>query len=198
MNIKCKYCNKKYDLKIEGYEERTIPCPNCGKDLPINGSERETDWRLITTFNCQTISSINRDHINTDHVVSELDQSIKQNLNNEYLQGLKELTKQLDKEFKTYNVPEEKKTEINKSILDLEEELKDIKPETKVENLSLSKQKQIDAKTTTLIEKIVDTLPEASETIINLTTFSSLFSKFIRGGVQNLVDAYKKYKESQS
>ena len=57
--------------------------------------------------------------------------------------------------------------------------------------------KQIDAKTTTLIEKIVDALPATSETIANFTPLSP-FSKLIRDGVQNIVDAYKKYKESQS
>ena len=93
---------------------------------------------------------------------------------------------------------EEKRTEINKSIQDLEKEVKDIKPETKAEDIKDDKQKEIQKKTRTLIEKIVDALPEASETIANLTPFSSPFSKLIRGGVQNLVDAYKKYKESLS
>ena len=136
-------------------------------------------------------------HITTGDVTIRIDQSIKQNPNNEYLQGLKELTKKLSKEYEKYNVPEEKKTEINKSIQDLEKEVKDLKPETKVEDLKPSQEKQIDAKTTTLIEKIVDALPATSETITNFTPLSP-FSKLIRGGVQNLVDAYKKYKESQS
>ena len=66
-----------------------------------------------------------------------------------------------------------------------------------MEDLKPSQEKQIDAKTTTLIEKIVDALPATSETITNFTPLSP-FSKLIRHGVQNIVDAYKKYNESQS
>jgi DNA repair exonuclease SbcCD ATPase subunit len=134
-------------------------------------------------------------NITTGDIEVQIDQSIKQNPNNEYLKGLKELTEKLEKEYEKYNVPQEKRTEINQSIQDLQNEVKDLKPETKVEDLKPSQEKQIDAKTTTLIEKIVDVLPEASETIANLTPLSP-FSKLIKGGVQNLVDAYKKYKES--
>jgi DNA repair exonuclease SbcCD ATPase subunit len=136
-------------------------------------------------------------NITTGDIIVELDQSIKQNPNNEYLQGLKKLTEQLDGEYEKYNVPEEKKTEINKSIQDLQTEVKDLKPEKKVESLNPPKQEQIQKKAKTLIEKIVDALPATSETIANLTPLSP-FSKFIKGGVQNLVDAYKKYKEAQS
>jgi hypothetical protein len=136
-------------------------------------------------------------NITTGDVIIGIDQSIKQNPQNEYLQGLKKLTDELSKEYQKYNVPQEKRTEINKSIQDLEKEVKDLKPETKVDNLKPSQEKQIDAKTTTLIEKIVDILPATSETITNFTPLSP-FSKLIRGGIQNIVDAYKKYKESQS
>lgn len=131
-------------------------------------------------------------NITTSDITVNLDHSLKQNPDNEYLKGLKELTKQLEKEYERYNVPEAKRNEINKSIQDLQTEVKDIKPAPKVENLSLSKQKQIDAKTTALIEKIVDSLPETSETISNLIPFLSPFSKLIRGGVESIVDAYKK------
>ena len=153
-------------------------------------------------------------HITTGNIKIELDQSIKQNPNNEYLQGLKELTEKLEKEYEKYKVPKEKQTEINQGILDLEKEVKDLKPEakvepkpetkvepkpeTKVKDLEEDKQKEIKTKTRTLMEKIVDVLPEASETIANLTPFSSPFSKLIKTGVQTLVDNYKKYKESQS
>ena len=136
-------------------------------------------------------------NIKTGDVMIGIDQSIKQNPNNEYLQSLKELTQELSKEYEKYNVPEQKRTEINQNIQDLEKEIKDLKPETKVEDLKPSQEKQIDAKTTTLIEKIVDALPATSETITNFTPLSP-FSKLIRDGVQNIVDAYKKYKESQS
>ena len=136
-------------------------------------------------------------NITTGDIIVELDQSIKQNPNNEYLQGLKKLTEQLEKEYEKNNVPEEKKTEINKNIQDLEKEVKDLKPETKAESLNPPKQEQIQKKAKTLIEKIVDALPEASETVANLTPLSP-FSKFIKGGVQNLVNAYKQYKKSQS
>jgi len=135
--------------------------------------------------------------ITTGDIIIEIDQSIKQNPHNEYLQGLKKLTDELSEEYEKYNVPQEKRTEINQSIQDLEKEIKDLKPETKVEDLKPSQEKQIDAKTTTLIEKIVDALPVTSETITNFTPLSP-FSKLIRNGVQNIVDAYKKYKESQS
>ena len=135
--------------------------------------------------------------ITTGDVIIEIDQSIKQNPQNEYLQGLKKLTDELSKEYEKYNVPQEKRTEINQSIQDLEKEVKDLKPETKMEDLKPSQEKQIDAKTTTLIEKIVDALPATSETITNFTPLSP-FSKLIRHGVQNIVDAYKKYNESQS
>ncbi len=138
--------------------------------------------------------------ITTGDINVNLDQSIKQNPDNEYLKGLKELTEQLAKEYTKYNIPEVKKNEINLSIQDLQTEVKDIKlepkveekPEPKIEILSLSKQKQIDAKTTTLIEKIVDALPETSETIANLIPLLSPFSKVIRGGVESIVNAYKK------
>jgi hypothetical protein len=136
-------------------------------------------------------------NITTGDIIIEIDQSIKQNPDNEYLQSLKELTQELSKEYEKYNVPQEKRTEINRSIQDLEKEVKDLKPETKAEDLEEPKQKEIKTKTRSLIEKIVDALPEASETIANLTPLSP-FSKFIKGGVQNIVDAYKKYKESQS
>ncbi|HEX6294534.1 MAG TPA: hypothetical protein VFZ46_05215 [Nitrososphaeraceae archaeon] len=136
-------------------------------------------------------------NITTGDIIVELDQSIKQNPNNEYLKGLKELTEKLEKEYEKHQVSQEKRTEINQSIQDLEKEVKDLKPETKVDNLKPSQEKQIDAKTTTLIEKIVDALPATSETITNFTPLSP-FSKLIRNGVQNIVDAYKKYKESQS
>ena len=135
--------------------------------------------------------------ITTGDIIIGIDQSIKQNPNNEYLKGLKELTQELSKEYEKSKVPEEKRTEINKSIQELVKEVKDLKPETKVEEIKEDKQKEIKTKTRTLVEKIVDVLPEASETIANLTPLSP-FSKFIKGGVQNIVDAYKKYKESQS
>jgi hypothetical protein len=134
------------------------------------------------------------ENITTCNIMVNLDQSINQNTDNEYLQGLKKLTKQLYGEYEKYKVPEEKRTEINKSIQDLQTEVKDIQPETKVEDIKEDKQKEIKTKTRTLIEKIVDTLPAASETIANLTPFSSPFSKLLIGGVQNLVDAYKQYK----
>ena len=120
-----------------------------------------------------------------------LDQSIQQKQNNEYLQRLKELTKQLEKEYEKHNVIEEERTEINKSIQSLQTKVKDLKPETKVEDLEEDKQKEIKKKTATLIERIVDVLPQALETIANLTPFSSPFIKLIRGGVQSLVDTYK-------
>ena len=128
------------------------------------------------------------------NIITEINQSINQNPNNEYLQGLKKLTEELSKEYEKYNVPEQKRTEINQNIQDLQKEVKDIKPETKAEeSLSPSKQILIEAKTTTLVEKIFDALPQASETIANLTPLSP-FSKLIRGGVQGIVNAYKKYK----
>ena len=136
-------------------------------------------------------------HITTGDVTIGIEQSIKQNPQNEYLQGLKKLTGELSKEYEKYNVPQEKQTEINQSIQDLEKEVKDLKSETKVEDLKPSQEKQIDAKTTTMIEKIVDALPALSETIVNFTPLSP-FSKLIRGEMQNIVDAVKEYKNSKS
>ena len=177
-------------------------------------------------------------NITVGDIMVDLDQSIQQNPNNEYFKGLKELTEKLSKEYEKFNVPEEKRKEINQSIQDLQTEVKDLppattveekpattveekpattveekpattveekpattveeKPATTVENINEDKQQKIKTKTKTLVEKIVDSLPETSETIANLVPFLSPFSKFIKGGVQNLVDAYKKYKESQS
>ena len=161
-------------------------------------------------------------NITVGDIMVNLDQSIQQNPNNEYLEGLKELTEKLSKEYEKFNVPEEKRKEINQNIQDLQTEVKDLKPATTVEekpattveekpattveekpattleNINEDKQQKIKTKTKTLVEKIVDSLPETSETIANLVPFLSPFSKFIKGGVQNLVDAYKKYKESQS
>jgi len=133
-----------------------------------------------------------------DAVMVKLEQSIEQNPNNEYLKGLKELTEQLKKEYEKNNVPEWERTETNKSIQDLEKEVKDIKPETTVEDVKDEKQKEIKTKTIILITGIFDALPQASQTIANLTPFSSPINKFIKSGVQNLVDAYKNYMESQS
>jgi hypothetical protein len=127
------------------------------------------------------------------NIITEINQPIQQNPNNEYLQGLRKLTEELSKEYEKYNIPEQKRIEISQSIQDLQKEVKDFKPETKADDLKPSQEKQIDAKTTTLIEKIVDALPATSETIVNLTPLNP-FSKLIREGVQNIVDAYKKYK----
>jgi hypothetical protein len=135
--------------------------------------------------------------ITTGNVIIGIDQSIKQNPQNEYLQGLKKLTKNLEKEYEKNNVSEQKRTEINKSIQDLQNEVKDLKPETKVEDIKDDKQKEIKNKTETLYQKIIDATPQAAEIIVNLTPLAP-FSKFFKNGIQNAVDAYKKYKESQS
>jgi hypothetical protein len=91
-------------------------------------------------------------NITTGDVIIGIDQSIKQNPQNEYLQGLKQLTDELNKEYQKYNVPQEKRTEINKSIQDVEKEVKDLKPETKVEDIKEDKQKEIK---TIIIWKII-------------------------------------------
>jgi hypothetical protein len=52
-------------------------------------------------------------------VITEINQSIEQNPKNEYLQGLKKLTEELSKEYEKYNIPEQKRTEINQNIQDL-------------------------------------------------------------------------------
>ena len=135
--------------------------------------------------------------ITTGDVIIGIDQSIKQNPQNEYLQGLKKLTDELSTEYEKYNLPQEKRTEINKSIQDLQNEVKDLKPETKVEDIKDDKQKEIKNKTETLYQKIIDATPQAAEIIVNLTPLAP-FSKFFKNGIQNAVDAYKKYKESQS
>jgi hypothetical protein len=136
-------------------------------------------------------------NIKTGDVIIGIDQSIKQNPQNEYLQGLKKLTENLDKDYEKNNVSEQKRTEINKSIQDLQNEVKDLKPETKVEDIKDDKQKEIKNKTQTLYQKIIDATPQAAEIIVNLTPLAP-FSKFFKNGIQNAVDAYKKYKESQS
>ena len=92
-------------------------------------------------------------NITTGDVIIEIDQSIKQNPQNEYLQGLKKLTDELSKEYQKYNVPEEKRTKINQSIQDLQTEVKDLKPETKVEDIKEDKQKEIKTKTRDFIRK---------------------------------------------
>ena len=48
-------------------------------------------------------------NIKTGDIKVQLDQSIEQNPNNEYLKGLKELTEQLEKEYEKYNVPRREK-----------------------------------------------------------------------------------------
>jgi hypothetical protein len=129
-------------------------------------------------------------HIETGDVILGLNSSIKQNPNNPYLQGLKDLTEKLSLEYQKYNVPDDKRSLINQSIQDLQSDAKNLKPETELKDLSLSQQKQVDAKTTTLVERLIDALPAASEVVTDFTPLSP-FSKLIRGGVQSIVDAIK-------
>ena len=172
---------------------------NIVKDNAAGGNIAGGDNISATVSGSTGVVNVGK-NITTGDIMVNLDQSIKQNPNNEYLKGLKEITDQLSKEYEQYNVPEAKRNNINQSIQDLQTEVKDIKPTPKVEdkptpkveNLSLSKQITIEAKTTTLVEKIFDALPQASETIANLIPFLSPFSKVIRGGVESLVNAYKK------
>ena len=89
-------------------------------------------------------------NITTGDIMVNLDQSIKQNPDNEYLKGLKDLTKQLSKEYEEYGVPEAKRNEINKSIQDLQTEVKDIKPATKVEEKPATK---VEEKPATKVEE---------------------------------------------
>ena len=60
-----------------------------------------------------------------------------------------------------------------------------------------NKLKEIKNKTETLYQKIIDATPQAAEIIVNLSPLAP-FSKFFKNGIQNAVEAYKKYKESQS
>ena len=136
-------------------------------------------------------------HPNCTIKIIGTDQSIQQNSQNEYLHGLKELIERLSEEYHKYNVPQEKQIQINQNILDLVKEVKDLKLETKIEDINNFKLKEIKTKTRTLIEEVVDALPEASVTI-EISIPLRPFSKLIRGGVQNIFDAYKNYKESQS
>jgi hypothetical protein len=136
-------------------------------------------------------------HITTGDVLVSINKSIDKNPGNVYLKGLKQLTEKLSEEYEKYNVPEDKRGSINESIKDLENDVKSLETKTEVKDLSLSQQKLIDAKTTTLIEKIVYALPAASEVIANFTPLSP-FSKLIRGGLQQIVDAVKKSNYSKS
>lgn len=202
-------------ISIGANESKSSSQINDGISNHLNGFKRKQNHNLLMNKQESHHSEDNFNNVNitatdingtgifigtgikTGDVNIGIDQLIKQNVQNEYLQGLKKLTDELSKEYQKYNVPQEKRSEINQNIQDLQNEVKSLKPETKVGDLKLSQEKQIEAKTTTLIESIVDALPAASETIANLTPLSP-FSKLIRGGVQSIVDAVKKYKESHS
>ena len=135
--------------------------------------------------------------IKTGDVIIGIDQSIRQNPQNEYLQALKDLTDKLEEKYKEENISDEKKTEINKSILALQEDVKDLKPGTKIDDLSPIQQDKIKSDTSSLIDKILDTSPVIAETIIKFTPLAP-FDNLIHQGVQKIVDGIKKWRESKS
>ena len=159
--------------------------------------ENTTNYGNITVGDISEATGvIIGNNITTGDVIIGIDKSIKQNPQNEYLQALKDLTDKLEEKYKEENISDEKKTEINKSILALQEDVKDLKPGTKIDDLSPMQQDKIKSDTSTLIDKILDASPVIAETIIKFTPLAP-FDNLIHQGVQKMVDGIKKWRESK-
>ena len=160
--------------------------------------ENTTNYGNITVGNISEATGlIIGNNITTGDVIIGIDKSIRQNPQNEYLQALKDLTDKLEEKYKEENISDEKKTEINKSILALQEDVNDLKPGTKIDDLSPMQQDKIKSDTSSLIDKILDTSPVIAETIIKFTPLAP-FDNLIHQGVQKMVDGIKKWRESKS
>lgn len=96
------------------------------------------------------------------------EQHLKQIQNNEYAEGLKEFSENLNSRLKGQQIPEEQIKSINQSIDELAKEVKDIKPEQE-EKIDYAKQITVEAKTTSVIQKVLDVLPEAAQTAATFT-----------------------------
>jgi hypothetical protein len=127
----------------------------------------------------------------------EISNSLNKNPNSEYLEALKNLTEKLEEAYAKESIPEDKKNEINKSVITLQEDVKDLKPGTKVDDLSPPQQDKIKADTSSLIDKLLDASPAIAETITKFTPLAP-FDNLIRGGVEKLVDGIKQWRKSKS
>jgi hypothetical protein len=121
--------------------------------------------------------------------IDTINQALQKNPS-EYLAGLKTFSEKLNEEFKSNKVPQEKVQQVQESVNNLQKEIQDIKPGTE-DKIDSGKRLVIEGKTTTLVESVINALPAAAEII---TTFTPLapFSKLIRKGVEQIVDAVKK------
>ena len=125
-----------------------------------------------------------------------INKSLEKNPESEYLKGLKELAEKLEQEYQKYPVSDDKKNEINKSLVSLQNEVKDLKAGQKMDDLSPPQQDKIKSETSTLIDKILDALPPAAELVAKFTPLAP-FDKLIRGGVQQIVDGIKGWRKSK-
>ena len=145
----------------------------------INVGDITNSKGVIIGTNIQT-GDINIDTIN---------RAIEKNPS-EYLQGLKSFSEKLNQQLKENQVAPEKVQEVQKSVNDLQKEIQDIKPGTE-DNIDPGKRLVIEGKTTTLVNRVLDAIPAASEVIATFTPLAP-FSKLIRKGVEQIVDAVKR------
>jgi hypothetical protein len=107
------------------------------------------------------------------------------------------LTVKLEEAYKKEGVPNDKKNEINKSILTLNEDVKDLRPGTKIGDLSPPQQDKIKSDTSSLIDKLLDASPAIAEAIAKFTPLAP-FDNLIRDGVQKLTDGIKEWRKSKA
>ncbi|HEX7180179.1 MAG TPA: hypothetical protein VF220_10675 [Nitrososphaeraceae archaeon] len=135
-------------------------------------------------------SNITTGNITIGDTKIEINNSLNKNPNSEYLEALKNLMEKLEVAYAKEDVPEDKKTEINKAVITLQEDVKDLKPGTKADDLSPPQQDKIKADTSSLIDKLLDASPAIAETITKFTPLAP-FDNLIREGVQKLADGIK-------
>jgi hypothetical protein len=141
-------------------------------------------------------SNITTGNITIGDTKIEITNSLNKNPNSEYLEALKNLTEKLEEAYTKESIPENKKNEINKSVIILQEDVKTLKPGTKVDDLSPPQQDKIRSDTSSLLDKLIDASPAIAEVITKFTPLAP-FDKLIRGGVQKLADGIKEWKKSK-
>jgi hypothetical protein len=196
----CSNCGTQLSLGTEKF------CPGCGYDLskggrvgtPEHQESRQginitgTHGDVIGTGVSGAGNIIGKNIVVGDGTINVSEQRLTQIQNNEYAESLKQFSETINNQLKGRQVPEEKVKSINESINELAEEVKDVKPGKEVDYV---KQTNVEAKTAGVIQKVLDVLPQAAETTATFTPLAP-FSKLIGKGVQGIVDAIAKRKNS--
>jgi uncharacterized protein Yka (UPF0111/DUF47 family) len=153
-------------------------------------NEKNNRGDNITVGNVNGKGNIIGKNIHTGDInIDSINQAFQKNPS-EYLKGLKTFSEKINEQLKNNQVAPEKVQQVQESVNDLQKEIEDIKPGTE-DKIDPGKRLVIEGKTTTLVDKVIDAIPAASEVIATFTPLAP-FSKLIRKGVEQIVDAVKK------